>query len=313
MEALLAVGAALAMGGSALVLLGTGEGARTAATTGVAVRAERAVARALARVSQTALVGALGRTSVGGRLGAEVASAPPLRKVAPDARCALALSLVGLVLTALLAGLALGSPVAGACAGMASVAGAVAWDASLVRRRRRELMEELPGIYRTLSVAMGSGQTLAQAVEYVGSRGQGAGARAFARMSLRLRCGVGTEEAVELLADELAAPGADMLATALVISHRTGSPLRELLLRTARLVERQGEFERLLSVRTAQVRLSIKIVCLLPVVMIALLALISPDFQRGLLTASGLTCVTLAAALDGLALLIVRRIVRGVL
>ena len=80
-----------------------------------------------------------------------------------------------------------------------------------------------------------------------------------------------------------------------------------------RLAERQGEFERLLSVKTAQVRLSVRIVCLLPAAMLLILALVSPDFQQGLLTPAGVGCVTLAVALDLAALLIIRRMVRGVL
>lgn len=313
MAAGLVLGSALAAGAAALVLLGAEGSARSGAARLAAGRLERGTSRALRRLGQTGPVAWLAGQPLCARLGDEVASVAWLRPVVPDARSGLALAAVLLALASLVLGAALRSPVAGIAAGAALVLGVGIRDASRERRRRRELMAELPGIYRTLSVAMGSGQTLAQAVDYVGSHGRGAAAGAFARMSLRLRCGTGTEEAVGLMARELGAPGADMLATALVISHRTGSPLRELLLRSARLVERQGEFERLLSVRTAQVRLSIKIVCLLPAVMISLLALISPDFQRGLLTASGVTCVALAAALDGLALLIVRRIVRGVL
>ena len=134
----------------------------------------------------------------------------------------------------------------------------------------------------------------------------------FARMSLRLRCGVSTEDAVSELARELEVSGAELLAAALVISHRTGSPLRELLMRSARLAERQGEFERLLAVKTAQVRLSVRIVCTLPAAMVAILAIISPDFQSGLLTPVGMGCLVLAAALDALALVLIRRLVRVV-
>ena len=170
----------------------------------------------------------------------------------------------------------------------------------------------MPGVYRTLSVALASGQTLAQAVSYVGAHERGPVADAFTRMSLRLRCGSSTEDAVVLLARELDVPGAELLATALVISHRTGSPLRGLLMRSAALAERQGEFERLLGVKTAQVRLSVRIVSLLPAAMLALLALVSPDFQAGLLTPTGLACVALAAALDTTALLIIRRLMSGV-
>lgn len=201
-------------------------------------------------------------------------------------------------------------------AGVAAMLGAAlalgAWEARARSVRSRELAQEMPAVFRTLSVAMGSGQTLAQAVEYVGTHEQGPAAEPFGRLSLRLRCGLGTEKALGLLAGELEAPGVELLATALVVSHRTGSPLRELLTRSARLVERQGEFQRLLAVKTAQVRLSVRIVCALPLALVLLLALISPDFQRGLLTPAGLASVLIALAMDTAALLIIRKLMRGV-
>ena len=219
----------------------------------------------------------------------------------------------GLLVVATLASLLFASPVAGASAGALVAGAAFAREHARRRHARREVCASMPGVYRTLSVALASGQTLAQAVSYVGSHERGPVADAFTRMSLRLRCGSSTEEAVDLLARELDAPGAELLATALVISHRTGSPLRDLLMRSAVLAERQGEFERMLIVKTAQVRLSVRIVCLLPVVMIAILALISPDFQAGLLTPVGVGCVALASLLDGTALILIRRLMSGVM
>lgn len=223
-----------------------------------------------------------------------------------------ALLVAGALICGLLAALLFWS----ATAGLAAVAGVAlllgAWDARAKAALARELVQEMPAVFRTLSVAMGSGQTLAQAVEYVGAHERGPAAEPFGRLSLRLRCGLGTEEALGLLAKELDAPGVELLATALVVSHRTGSPLRELLARSARLVERQGEFQRLLAVKTAQVRLSVRIVCALPVVLVLLLALISPDFQRGLLTPAGMASVLLALAMDALALVIIRKLMRGV-
>ena len=217
------------------------------------------------------------------------------------------------VASSLLACILFASPVAGISASLLMVGALAARDASRRRRQRREVVASMPGVYRTLSVALASGQTLAQAVSYVGAHERGSVAEAFTRMSLRLRCGTSTEEAVELLAHDLDAPGVELLATALVIAHRTGSPLRDLLMRSAALAERQGEFERMLGVKTAQARLSVRIVCLLPVVMIAILALISPDFQEGLLTPVGMGSVLMAVALDGVALLLIRRMMSGVL
>ena len=68
----------------------------------------------------------------------------------------------------------------------------------------------------------------------------------------------------------------------------------------------------MLVVKTAQVRLSVRIVCLLPVAMVGLLTLMSPDFQQGLLTPSGVGCVCAAMMLDALALFLIRRMMAGV-
>ena len=191
--------------------------------------------------------------------------------------------------------------------------GVPALSARHAELRRREANAAMPAVFRTLSVAMGAGMTLVQAAEYAGARAGGAVGEAFARLALRLRCGVATEAALGELSGELRAPGAGLLSTALAISHRTGSPLQGLFQRSAALVERQGEFERLLAVKTAQVRLSVRVVCLLPAVMVALLAAISPDFQKGLSTPAGAGSVALAALLDVAAVAIIRRLVGKVL
>lgn len=187
------------------------------------------------------------------------------------------------------------------------------WHSSRTRRQRQQLAAEMPGVFRTLAMAMGSGETLTQAVEYVGNHERGLAGEAFGRAALRLRCGMSSRDALEALVGELDAPGVGLLATALLISQRTGSPLRGLFQHSARLVEREGEFERMLSVKTAQVRLSVRIVSLLPAVMVVLLSLISPDYQRGLMTAAGLGCVVVATVMDLTALAIIRHLMRGVL
>lgn len=185
-------------------------------------------------------------------------------------------------------------------------------SAALESRRRRAIEREMPAVFRTLAMAMGSGETLSQAVDYLAAHGGGEVAKAFTRTSLRMHCGYPARESLDLLARELDAPGVGLLVTALLISQRTGSPLRSLFRRSARLVERQGEFERMLGVKTAQVRLSVRVVSGLPVIMIALLSLISSDFQRGLSTPVGAACILVAALMDGAAILIIRRLMRGV-
>lgn len=305
---LMAVGACAFAGSSMLLSGGGGDVLHSGGR--VAFLASRRLSRVMRRLAGTHVVACALSTGVGARMVREARSWPYLAALGRE-EAASAL-LAGLALAACVSGVLFLTPLAGLVVGGALCAFVVARDEARQRGKRREVLAEMPGVYRTLAVAMSSGQTLAQAVEYVGAHERGPAADVFARMSLRLRCGVATEDAVSSLAEELDVPGARLLATALVISHRTGSPLRDLLLRSARIAERQGEFERMLVVKTAQVRLSIRIVCLLPVAMVGVLTLMSPDFQQGLLTPSGVGCVCAAMLLDGLALFLIRRMMAGV-
>ncbi len=224
-----------------------------------------------------------------------------------------ALLLTGLVCLWVLAGL-LSRSVLGCCVGVVlTCIGIPLWHSSRQRARERALIDEMPEVFRTLAMALGAGETLMQAIEYVGMHERGYAGEAFVQAALRLRCGASAEEAMDALGRELDAPGVGMLTTALVIAQRTGSPLRGLFQSSAQIVERQGEFERLLAVKTAQVRLSVRIVCLLPLLLVCLLSLISVDYQQGLSTLPGMVCVLVASVMDGLALLIIRRLMRGVL
>ena len=65
--------------------------------------------------------------------------------------------------------------------------------------------------------------------------------------------------------------------------------------------------------KTAQVRLSVRIVCVMPLLLVAFLAMVSPDFQAGVATPGGLASVVVALLMDGAALLVVRRLMKGVL
>lgn len=195
----------------------------------------------------------------------------------------------------------------------ASVAAAPLWSAARARRRDTELARQVPDVYRSLSRALAAGRTLSQAIAYVGSSGEGPLCREFSRASLMVSCGTPAAEALDELCRRTDAPGVRLMVDALVVSSRTGAPLQGLFARSARLVERRFELERELAAKTAQVRLSARIVSALPAGMVAVLTLVSPDFREGLATPSGALCVAVAAMLDALALALIRRLMRGVI
>ena len=226
--------------------------------------------------------------------------------------CAVWLSVICML--AVVFGMLLASSWLGFLVGTASYCFALHAHAVRSRRERvRALSSEMPSVFRSLAVSLGSGLTLSQAIAYVGSREEGVAAPAFARCSLRLICGEPYEEALDGLVGDLDTPGMGLLSSALAISHQTGSPLQGLFMRSARLVERSGELERLLSVKTAQVRLSVRIVCLLPAVIVGILLVISPDFQVGIATPVGFGSLVIACCMDAAAVLIVRHLSKGII
>ena len=66
-------------------------------------------------------------------------------------------------------------------------------------------------------------------------------------------------------------------------------------------------------VKTAQVRLSVRIVCLLPAIIVGILLVISPDFQTGITTPIGFGSLVIACSMDAAAVLIVRHLSRGII
>ena len=311
MVGLYVLGCALVATLAAWVLLGGGESADARR-----VRASRAVRDAsawLLRVGSRAPVCLLSEFDSWRVAAEELVAAGYVRSLV--GMCEQALALLAFVPPALgLAGVVVARSLVGVVVGVAAgVAAVPAWGAARARKRQEQLARQVPDTFRSLAGALGSGRTLSQAISYVGSQGSGPLQREFSRASLAVMCGVSATEAVEQIAERTQAPGVPLMVCALVVSARTGAPLHGLFARSARLVEARFELERELGAKTAQVRLSARIVSALPACMVGALALLSPDFRLGLATPVGVGCVCVATALDVVALAIIGRLMRGVL
>lgn len=291
------------------VALGTGSGGAAGARAALLARRARGWLAVLARTRPARALAGTGAWGAAAEALRRHPRARPWALSVDEASCALALA----------------ACVAGAVGGFASMswvgalvgaggaaAGVLAWSARASQTSRTEAAREVPGVFRSLAAALGSGRTLAQAVSYVGAEGTGPVSSEFRRASMAISCGVPVTEALGALELDGGVPGMGLMVAALEVSGRTGAPLHALFLRSARLVERQEEFGRSLMAKTAQVRLSARIVSTLPAVLVGGLSVLSPDFRSGLGTAAGMGCVALAVALDACALLVIRRLMRGV-
>lgn len=272
----------------------------------------RAAQRLLATLSHTPLTLWLARqdswVQVGKALVKDV-GASRIRLSVPEAISALWLA--GGVLC-LLAGLLASSLLAAMLAGVVFCLAIRLKAARLHQAARQQMACQMPDVLRSLSTSLSTNHSLAQSLEYVGLKQEGALSRQFLRTAMEMRCGKPMEEALNSLSRRLEVPGIQMMVCALSIAQRTGSPLKDLFSESARLIDQRQVLEQQLRIKTAQVKLSVKIVCALPAVLLALLSLISPDFRKGVSTPVGMGCIVVAVCLDLLALFIIGKILKGV-
>ena len=178
------------------------------------------------------------------------------------------------------------------------------------RAERRRIEEAMPEAFGALAISLGSGLSLAQAMRYVGSHAEEPVRSEFARVSYSIACGIPANEALTGMINRLQAPGLELVTLALTVSQRTGAPLKGLLSDAAKLVDERIGLARKLDVKTAQARMSARLVAGMPVAMIAFLSLLSSDFQKGMATVPGALSIALALCMNAAAWIIIRRIMR---
>lgn len=187
------------------------------------------------------------------------------------------------------------------------------WRELVTKRERRELahmQESLPELYRSLSIALGSGKSLQQALSYVAQKMDGRLAQVFSEASYEIQTGNSTELVLSKLEDKLQLPGIELMGSALAISQRTGCALKELFDKATAAILRSAELQRELKVKTSQAQLSSKIITFLPLLLLVAMALLSPDFRAGMLTPLGMGCIICGLVLDGFGLLIIKATLR---
>jgi tight adherence protein B len=205
----------------------------------------------------------------------------------------------------------LGSAAALLC--VASVVHAERAPAALVERIRavraeRALERELPDALRRVAAELGAGRTADRALVAAASAG-GAAGEAFALAGRRAAAG---EDIAAALATALG-QRARFAAAAVSLQLRAGGDLPALLRSLARRLDERRGVNAEIRALTAQARLSARVVPLLPVVGLALAALLDAGAVRLLLTtAPGLAIVAGAAVLDLAGLLAIRAIARGI-
>jgi tight adherence protein B len=191
--------------------------------------------------------------------------------------------------------------------GVQRAPGAIATHVRSVRADRA-LERDLPDALRRVAAELGAGRTADRALAAAASVSGGAG-EAFALAGRRTAAG---EEIASALATALG-DRARFAAAAVSLQLRAGGDLPALLRSLALRLDERRSVNAEIRALTAQARLSARVVPLLPVVGLALAALLDAGAVRLLLTTGpGLAIVAVAAALDLAGLLAIRAIARRI-
>lgn len=217
--------------------------------------------------------------------------------------------LAGALLILVLGGLMSGSALFGAMAAVCLVMG-FGMAARQGRERQRDAMrEEVPDVLHAMSACFHAGYSLMQAFSHIASETTGPLRQLFVRAQSDLATGSSASEALRRMREESDLPELAFVTAALEIQHQTGGSLQQIIDSACDSVEGELALRRSLRVQTAQARLSMRVVTVMPFVLIALFSFISPEFLSPFFaTPLGMAVFAFAIGMQAAGVFCVRRL-----
>jgi tight adherence protein B len=178
-------------------------------------------------------------------------------------------------------------------------------------RRVERLAQQLPDALMILASTMRAGHSCLQALDTASKEIGEPSAPEFARIVAEIRLGRRPDEALTALAERVGTEEFRWAMMAVNVQREVGGNLAEILDTLADTVREREAVRRQVRVLSAEGRLSMKILILVPPLLVLYMLAVRPDYV-GLLwtTTAGLIMVGIASILMVVAVLVARRIVR---
>jgi tight adherence protein B len=200
------------------------------------------------------------------------------------------------------------------------LAGAVGGGAMpFVRERRRakrraaQIEEQLVDAVSAIATALRSGRSLAQALEVAGEEVGDPLGSILGETASSVQLGVPLDDALGSLGERIGGPDARLVTGVLRLHRRTGGALAASLDDLTRTLRSRRDGARELRSLTAQARLSAAILGLLPLGFFLFLSVVARgDVESAYHSATGASAIGIGLALQGVAFLWIRRILRVV-
>lgn len=179
------------------------------------------------------------------------------------------------------------------------------------RRRLEKIQSQLPDILMVLASSLRAGYSFLQALDAVAKEVGGPGAHEFSRVVAEIRLGRSIDDALAEVADRVDSDDLRWAVLAVNIQRDVGGNLAELLDTVATTMRERETIRRQVKVLSAEGRLSMVILSVLPFATGAWIAIVNPEYF-GLLfqTKVGLVMVTVGASLLILGVVWMKKLVK---
>jgi len=217
----------------------------------------------------------------------------------------------GLLLLIALSALLAAGPVA-ALAVMAGVPTALlGWVRRRAQRRVEALIEALPYYIDAVRQMQVVGNSLAQALERALADAPTVVQSYIAPVARRLELGASVADAMQMLAERLRVPEISMLAAAIRTNMRYGGSISAVLLNLANILRERIRIKRELKAAISEAKISGRVLIVMPLVAMAALVAMNPDYIDFFLRdPRGHRLAIVAMVLQGLGMLVMRRVMR---
>ncbi|MFA0193520.1 type II secretion system F family protein [Vibrio artabrorum] len=183
----------------------------------------------------------------------------------------------------------------------------------LVTKRRRDFENTFPDALNIMMSSVTAGESLMQAISYVGEIMDNAVGREFKLMGERLKLGESPEVALQRSCKNYPYPEFLFFTVTLRANIARGGQLKGVLARLIRVLVEARTLEKKKMAMTSEARISAKIVAAIPVIFMLLLNYVSPDNVRFILyDPAGRIVLFYVLGSEFLGLFIIWLLVRGV-
>lgn len=180
-----------------------------------------------------------------------------------------------------------------------------------IQRRKQQIETQLVELCDVMASMLQSGYGYAQALTATAEEVGPPLAPELQRVLDVVRLGGDIDEAMEELNERLDSRDFDMIASAISIQRKSGGNLAEILIGVAETIRGRQSFVREVRALTSRERFSAVIVAGFPLVLIALLTLMSPEMYGRLFTDPiGRIILGVALTMDAIGFFIIKRITR---